>query len=70
MSGYYEAMRKTRLKQENLREPIGSNEPMTSALVRLPVPHPTPAMLARSAPLQQLCERLSPLAVVDNDLRL
>jgi Mrp family chromosome partitioning ATPase len=69
VSGYYEAMRKTRRDEENLVESIDSRAP-SSALVRLPVPHPTPAMLARSEPLQQLCERLSPLAVIGNDLRL
>jgi Mrp family chromosome partitioning ATPase len=38
--------------------------------VHLPVPHPTPALVARSEPLQRICEQLSPRAVIDKNLRL
>jgi receptor protein-tyrosine kinase len=36
----------------------------------VPVLQPTPAIVAQSAPLQRLCEQLSPLAALQQDLRL
>jgi Mrp family chromosome partitioning ATPase len=42
----------------------------SGALIRLPSPHPMPAAVARSESLRQLCERLSPVAVIDKNLRL
>jgi len=79
VSRYSQASRKARL-DEMRRTPSDSagHEPPAdaaqtssgSALVRLPVPHPTPAIVAQSAPLQRLCEQLSPLAALSHDLRL
>jgi protein-tyrosine kinase len=61
--------------QSDLKQPRPTGEllearPKTSALVRLPIPHPMSSVLARNPALQQLCERLSPLAVIDRSLRL
>ncbi len=42
----------------------------SSALVRLPVSHSMPVSVARGIALQQICEEFSPLAVVDNNVRL
>ncbi len=78
MSNYFKALRRNILEPEestglgrrpthDLQEAV---KPKTSALVRLPVPHPMPAVLARNSSLQQVCERLSPLAVIDRSLRL
>jgi Mrp family chromosome partitioning ATPase len=69
MSRYYEAMKKTRPARASLAPamPAGAG---TGSLVRLPVPYPTPAMVARSAQLQRLSEQLSPVAVVERDMRL
>jgi Mrp family chromosome partitioning ATPase len=70
VSSYYQAMKKTRAAEGDNGESIYTRKLGTAALVRLPVPHPTPAMVAGSRPLQRLCERLSPLAVVDSNIRL
>ena len=42
----------------------------TSALLKLPVSPSMPASMARGYALQRICEELSPLAVIDNNLRL
>lgn len=70
MSSYYQAMRKVRPTQIEYGPTSQSPLPRSSALVHLPVTHPTPVMMANSTPLQQLCEQLSPMAVVDSNLRL
>jgi Mrp family chromosome partitioning ATPase len=70
VSSYYQAIKKSGAPGPDFGESMDSRKLGITTLVRLPVPHPTPAMVARSAPLQRLCERLSPLAVVENDLRL
>ena len=42
----------------------------SSALVKLPVSQSMPVTVARGIALQQICEEFSPLAVVDNNVRL
>jgi Mrp family chromosome partitioning ATPase len=42
----------------------------SSAVVALPTVHPTPVAVAHSEPLRRLCEQLSLVAVIDNNLRL
>jgi protein-tyrosine kinase len=68
VSSYYQAMRKA--QGEPLDESIDSQRAGSTALVRLPIPHPTPALVARSVSLQRICEQLSPLAVVESNLRV
>ena len=75
MSSYYEAMKKSRLAEDrnpnrSATEPVDYEAPSTSALVKLPVAHPTPVTVSQDGALQRVCEQLSPLAVVGNDLRL
>ena len=49
---------------------LTESKPKTSALVGLPTPHPMASVLARNHAVQQLCERLSPVAVIGRSLRL
>jgi Mrp family chromosome partitioning ATPase len=48
----------------------GAHASDPGAVVVLPTVHPTPVTVARSESLRRLCEQLSPVAVVDNNLRL
>ena len=41
-----------------------------TAVVALPTVHPMPITVARSESLRRLCEQLSPVAVIENNLRL
>jgi Mrp family chromosome partitioning ATPase len=77
LSSYYQTLRKTKGKSPTLTESMDiqsrsmdTKSSGKTALVQLPVAHPAPAMLARSAPLQRVCELFTPLAVVNNDLRM
>ncbi len=75
MSSYYEAMKQSRLAQDRNSNRSGTEHPnygtpSNSALVKLPVAHPTPVTVAQDAGLQRVCEQLSPMAVIGNDLRL